>query len=660
MVRRRREPRRLPVHVRPRPAVAEEPPRQRRQRGDHRRRRRRPEPQLQRQLGLRQRGLLARSGRRDLPRSERALRARDAGAGGPDRPHQADDALESALVRASGCCTRRAGRSARWMRTTRCTWRSAAPTRSRRSRASTRASRPTRCTSPTARRRTTPRAARARSRTRPSSGRGRRAPGSCSRTTRRWSRQEFENALPFHVALARSASRPANPVSPVGIDVEPFYLDQDDIDPQNGQQSLFDFKFARVLRQSAAGAGAGQAQPRQGHAPLSGQRRPRPERLDQRVERRRALRGRQRRLLPRGRRPGDGHEARRQREGVVHGRPRAERLVHVPRRLRHGAPRADRRRRGLQRRVAGPAARAALPLVLRERAGRQRRRVRRLRRGRQRPHGAGQPRRPEPLRRRRLVHGQRRRDARAGLGPGQRVAARDAGAAGGARLRQRGRSRALRRQGGRPAVHAGPRRAAVRPVREPAVPGRPGDPGALPRPVRLGRQPGRPDRVLVRGEHHHGRRRAGPGDGRAVPRRRHRQPVRRPVVELQRSRQRPEPDHELVVHRDRRLPAGDRSGGQLPAVRELAGGRVPERAVGPVRPAHGPVVHVVQPGRRGLQAAHPDDHGPGGRRDAGVLDELQPRARLRLHDRRGAHGRPGQLDDAAGPERPHEQRPEHR
>ena len=56
--------------------------------------------------------------------------------------------------------------------------------------------------------------------------------------------QEFENALPFHVALARSASRPASPVSPVGIDVEPFYLDQDDIDPQNGQQSLFDFKFA--------------------------------------------------------------------------------------------------------------------------------------------------------------------------------------------------------------------------------------------------------------------------------------------------------------------------------------------------------------------------------------------------------------------------------
>src|SRR5215211_2712046 len=52
-------------------------------------------------------------------------------------------------------------------------------------------------------------------------------------------------AIPtFNVGLARSARTPADPVSPVGIDVKPFYLDQDEIDPQNGQQSLFDFKFA--------------------------------------------------------------------------------------------------------------------------------------------------------------------------------------------------------------------------------------------------------------------------------------------------------------------------------------------------------------------------------------------------------------------------------
>jgi hypothetical protein len=74
---------------------------------------------------------------------------------------------------------------------------------------------------------------------------------------------EFQKTLPFHLGLARSATRPADPVSPVGISVKPFYLDQDDIDPQNGQQSLFDFKFAvsygdpqevRVLAKRSLGA----------------------------------------------------------------------------------------------------------------------------------------------------------------------------------------------------------------------------------------------------------------------------------------------------------------------------------------------------------------------------------------------------------------------
>jgi murein tripeptide amidase MpaA len=54
---------------------------------------------------------------------------------------------------------------------------------------------------------------------------------------------EFERNLPFHLGLAKSAAHPAKPKSPVGIGVEPFYLDADDIDPQNGQTSLFDFKF---------------------------------------------------------------------------------------------------------------------------------------------------------------------------------------------------------------------------------------------------------------------------------------------------------------------------------------------------------------------------------------------------------------------------------
>jgi hypothetical protein len=54
---------------------------------------------------------------------------------------------------------------------------------------------------------------------------------------------EFERTLDFDLGLARSAADPENPQSPTGIAVEPFYLDADDIDPQNGQTSLFDFKF---------------------------------------------------------------------------------------------------------------------------------------------------------------------------------------------------------------------------------------------------------------------------------------------------------------------------------------------------------------------------------------------------------------------------------
>jgi hypothetical protein len=74
---------------------------------------------------------------------------------------------------------------------------------------------------------------------------------------------EFEKTLPFHMGLARSATHPADPASPVAIDVEPFYLDADDIDPQNGQTSLFDFKFSvsygdpqevRVLAKRGLGA----------------------------------------------------------------------------------------------------------------------------------------------------------------------------------------------------------------------------------------------------------------------------------------------------------------------------------------------------------------------------------------------------------------------
>ena len=81
VVRAGRQPRRLRLHVRARPAaVAQEPAGQQRRRPDRPRRRRRPQPQLPDQVGLRQRGLLARPGQRDLPRPGPGVRAGDAGA----------------------------------------------------------------------------------------------------------------------------------------------------------------------------------------------------------------------------------------------------------------------------------------------------------------------------------------------------------------------------------------------------------------------------------------------------------------------------------------------------------------------------------------------------------------------------------------------------
>ena len=74
---------------------------------------------------------------------------------------------------------------------------------------------------------------------------------------------EFERLLPFHLGLVRSALDPDDPVSPVGITVEPFYLDQAELDPQNGAQSQFNFTFSesygnpqevRVLAKRSLGA----------------------------------------------------------------------------------------------------------------------------------------------------------------------------------------------------------------------------------------------------------------------------------------------------------------------------------------------------------------------------------------------------------------------
>ena len=74
---------------------------------------------------------------------------------------------------------------------------------------------------------------------------------------------EFEKTLPFNLALARSATRPADPVSPVGMSVRPFYLSQTEVDAENGALSMFDFTFTvsygdpqevRVLAKRSLGA----------------------------------------------------------------------------------------------------------------------------------------------------------------------------------------------------------------------------------------------------------------------------------------------------------------------------------------------------------------------------------------------------------------------
>jgi Zinc carboxypeptidase len=54
---------------------------------------------------------------------------------------------------------------------------------------------------------------------------------------------QFEKVLPFSLSLARSADNPAKPETATGITTKDFYLDQDEVDPENGALAAFDFKF---------------------------------------------------------------------------------------------------------------------------------------------------------------------------------------------------------------------------------------------------------------------------------------------------------------------------------------------------------------------------------------------------------------------------------
>ena len=138
----------------------------------------------------------------------------------------------------------------------------------------------------------------------------------------------------------------------------------------------------------------------------------------------------------------------------------------------------------------------------------------------------------------------------------------------GSRLPQRGRPGALHREVRRHPVHGN--RPVVRPDGgECAMPGRRGGAGAVPAPRRVGRLHQRHDAVLARCVPH--RRRCRHGGGRKPPRRpRRRHPVHGSGLGLQRRRQRREPGPQQLVHHDERHPRP----GRVPAVRELGRGQV--------------------------------------------------------------------------------------
>ena len=131
------------------------------------------------------------------------------------------------------------------------------------------------------------------------------------------------------------------------------------------------------------------------------------------MERRRPLRRQDRRLLPHRERPRHRDPTRRQRRGLVRGRRRDERVVHVPggRRVRRRC--ADRRERGLHRRLAGAGRHGAAAI---SRSTRTRSRptasATTSTTSTPRTHRLGQPGRALALRCRHLVHRRRHRHAR--------------------------------------------------------------------------------------------------------------------------------------------------------------------------------------------------------------------------------------------------------
>ena len=225
----RRQPGRLPVHVRPRAAVAQEPARQRRRRPDHRSATASTRTATSPTTGA----TTTRARRRSRPARPTAARRRRRS----PRPRRwsacstgsASRSRSTTTPTASGCSTPRAGRSARRPPTTRSTTRMSGnldkpgdrglppgPELGRPLRHQRRDHR-LRARAATARwpgPRSCPRAAT--------------AAGSSSPTTRRWCRRSSSATCRSPSRWRDSAVDPDDPKSVTGIKTKPFYLDSDD------------------------------------------------------------------------------------------------------------------------------------------------------------------------------------------------------------------------------------------------------------------------------------------------------------------------------------------------------------------------------------------------------------------------------------------------
>ena len=71
---------------------------------------------------------------------------------------------------------------------------------------------------------------------------------------------EFERVLPFALDVAKSAPNPANPVSHLGLETKPFYLESDDTYKDGLPLANFTFEYSygdpQEVRVIARGASA--------------------------------------------------------------------------------------------------------------------------------------------------------------------------------------------------------------------------------------------------------------------------------------------------------------------------------------------------------------------------------------------------------------------